>query len=70
MAALIKSKYGIEVTDYNELNGIRTMWIKMATIAAKDEYAKDWSFFPVTNDQELINKLFSQDVLKKLAAKE
>jgi len=62
------SKYGIEVTGFSEINGIRTMRLKVVTIAAKDEYAKDWTFLTVISDQELINKLFSKKVLEKLSS--
>jgi hypothetical protein len=69
MTTLIKSnEYGMEVTGYNEINGISTIRMRVATIAAKDEYAKDWTFLGVTSDQELINKLFSKKVLEKLAS--
>jgi hypothetical protein len=67
MATLMRGEYGIEVTRFEEADGMRTMRIRVATIAVKDEFAKEWSFFTVTGDQELINKLFSRKVLEKLA---
>jgi hypothetical protein len=68
MATLMRNEYGVEVIGYEELDGMRTMRIRVAIIAAKDEFAKKWSFFTVTGDQELINKLFSRKVLEKLGS--
>jgi hypothetical protein len=67
LATLMRNEYGLEFTGLEEANGMRTMRIRVSTIAAKDEFAKEWSFFTVTGDQELINKLFPRKVLEKLA---
>jgi hypothetical protein len=67
-AMIISEQFGIEVTGYDEINGMKTIRMKVLTIAAKDEYAKDWTFIAVKSDQELINKLFSKNVLEKLAS--
>lgn len=68
LATLMKGQYGIEFTDLKEVNGMRIMRMKVAAIAAKDENAKDWCFFAIASDQELINKLFSRKVLEKLSS--
>jgi len=70
LAALMRNKYGIEFINYQEKNGMRIMQIRFMAIAVKDEFAKDWSFFTVTNDQELISKLFSKKVLENLTSKD
>lgn len=67
LATLMRNEYGIEFTGMEEAGGMRTMRIRVMTIAAKDEFAKEWSFFTVTNDQALINKLFPGKILEKLA---
>jgi hypothetical protein len=64
---LMRNEYGIGVTGFEEADGKIKMRIRVVTIAVKDEFAKQWSFFTVTNDQELINKLFPKKVLEKLA---
>lgn len=68
LAALMRGKYGMDFFSLEEMDGMRIMRAKVWAIAAKDEFAKDWSFLNVTSDQEIINKLFSQNVLKKLVS--
>ncbi len=68
MATLMRSESGIEITRLDEADGIRTIKVKVLAVAAKDEFAKEWSFFTVTEDQELVNKLFPRKVLEKLAS--
>jgi hypothetical protein len=70
MATLIRSGTGMAVTSYEEKNGMTIMRLRVVTIAAKDEFAKEWSFFPVLNDQEAINKLFPKKLLETLASKD
>lgn len=68
MATLIQNEFNIELLDYKELPGRIILKVRIATIAAKDKFAKEWSFVTVGNDQELLNELFSAVTLKKLSA--
>lgn len=69
MATLMRdNKLGVDVTRYEEKDGMTILQFRVMTIAVKDEFADKWSFFTVTGDQELLNKLFPKKVLERLAA--
>lgn len=70
IATLTKGQYSVEVLSYQVKDRMRVMRVKVMTIAAKDEFSKEWSFFRVTHDDELTNKLFPMKVLEKITAKD
>jgi hypothetical protein len=68
MRVLIGGHYNMETLDYKEVPGGIISNVRIATIAAKDKFAKEWCFFTVGSDQELLNEIFSVAVLKRLSA--
>lgn len=71
MRTLIKANYGIEITGYENKNGVTIMTFRLSAIAAKDNYSKEWTFLTVTNDeafQQYIKNLFPNNVLEALTA--
>lgn len=68
MAALLKQQYqGIEFTDIQTTNGQTHMKMKVAAIAAKDSFAKNWSFISVIGDQLVLFNLFPKEVLASIS---
>lgn len=63
----IAAKYGAENVSKDENTGIIKIRNTSNMVAIKDEYAKEWSFVNLTEDEPMINKLFSKEVLDKLA---
>jgi hypothetical protein len=69
LATLIRNNnLGVDITRYEEKNGMMILQFRVTAVAVKDEFADKWSFFTVTGDQELLNKLFPKKVLERLAA--
>jgi hypothetical protein len=68
MATIISGQFNAKVDKLDYSEGITTVHMKLMAVAVKDEYSKDWTFFTITADQELISKLFPKKVLEKLAS--
>jgi hypothetical protein len=65
IAETMKGQYGSENVKVDDTGVIR-IWQKSKLVAAKDEYAKDWSFVSLKEEDPTMNKLFSKEVLDKL----
>ncbi len=61
------ANYGKENVSYNEKTGAIKIRQISSMVAVKDGYAKEWSFVSLKEDDPMINKLFSKEVLEKLA---
>ena len=59
-------KYGRENLHFDEKTGSLRIKENNALVAAKDKYAKEWSFVSLKEDDPMINQLLSKDVLEKL----
>lgn len=59
-------KYGRENLYFEEKTGSLRIREKSDLVAAKDKYAKEWSFVSLKEDDPMINKLLDKDVLEKL----
>jgi hypothetical protein len=67
-ALLLANEFGVEMIDFKESPERTIMYVRVAAIAVKDKFAKEWTFVTGGNDQELFNSLFSVGVLKKLSS--
>lgn len=64
--ATLREKYGENNVTSNEAGVIRIRTTS-PMVAVKDAYAKEWSFVNLKDDDPMIEKLFSKEVLDKLA---
>lgn len=53
--------------DYDEKANTCKIRLKSSLFAVKDQDSKEWSFVNMKEQDSLMNKLFSKDVLDKLA---
>lgn len=60
------AEYGAENVTLDE-KGIISIREKSVMVAIKDEYAKEWSFVELKEDDPMTEKLFTKDLLAKLA---
>jgi hypothetical protein len=65
IAESMEGQYGSGNVKVDE-NGVIRIWEKNKLVAVKDEYAKDWSFVSLKDEDPMMNKLFSKEVLDKL----
>ncbi len=65
--ASIAEKYGEENVTMDEATGVIRIRTASPMVAVKDESAKEWCFVNLNDDDPMINKLFSKEVLDKLA---
>jgi hypothetical protein len=65
--ASIAEKYGEENVSMDEATGVIRIRTVSPMVAVKDELAKEWCFVNLKEDDPMINKLFSKEVLDKLA---
>ena len=60
------TKYGDENVSLDSA-GVLKIRTGTPMVAVKDKYAKEWSFVSLKDDDPMIHKLFTQEVLDKLA---
>jgi hypothetical protein len=66
IAETMKEKYGSKNVKVDE-KGIIRIWEKNKMVAVKDEYAKEWSVVSLKEEDPTMSKIFSKEVLDKLA---
>jgi hypothetical protein len=64
--ATMEEKYGKGKVNFDE-KGVLRIRVLNQMVAVKDEYAKDWCFVNLKEEDPMIAKLFSKEVLDKLA---
>jgi len=62
----MRAQYGEENVDIDKATGMIRIRTVNPMVAVKDEYAKEWSFVSLKEDDPMINQLFSKEVLDKL----
>lgn len=67
MQSIMENEFGKENVSVDSQTGSIKVYAKSPMIAVKDEYAKEWSFINFKKDNEMFAKLFSKEVLDKLA---
>ncbi|MBC7874049.1 MAG: hypothetical protein H7Y01_08635 [Ferruginibacter sp.] len=67
MVEMLAAEYGEENVSLDKATGIIRIRTSSPMVAVKDEYAKEWSFVNLKEEDPLVNKLFSKEVLDKLA---
>jgi hypothetical protein len=65
--ASMAEKYGEENVSMDEATGIIRIHTASPMVAVKDELAKEWCFVNLNEGDSMLNKLFSKEVLDKLA---
>jgi hypothetical protein len=66
--ASMAQKYGEENVTMDNATGILRIRMTTPLVAAKDEHSKDWTFVNLKEEDAMINKLFSKEILDKLAS--
>lgn len=65
--ATMAEQYGQDNVSVNEATGIIRIRTSSPMVAVKDELAKDWCFVNLKPEDPMMEKLFSKEVLDKLA---
>jgi hypothetical protein len=65
--ATMSEKYGVENVRMNDATGVIKIRTASPMVAVKDALAKEWCFVNLNEEDPMINKLFSKEVLDKLA---
>ena len=68
MLSSLSEQYGAGNVSIDPVSGYLKIKMVSPMVAAKDEYAKQWSFVNFKADDPITNRLFSKEILKKLAA--
>ena len=67
MVSALGAQYGKDNVSIDPTTGSLKIQITSPMVAAKDQYAKQWSFVNLKEKDPLTDRLFSKEVLKKLA---
>jgi hypothetical protein len=65
--ATMAEKYGENNVNLDKATGVLRIRQTSPMIAAKDEHSKEWTFVNLKEGDATINKMFSKEVLDKLA---
>jgi hypothetical protein len=65
--ATMNEKYGVENVSMDDATGVIRIRTASPMVAIKDNLAKEWCFVNLNDEDPMINKLFSKEVLAKLA---
>ncbi len=67
MRSVMAAQYGEENVSMDPATGILRIRQASPMVAAKDEHSNDWTFVNLKEGDPLMNKLFSKEILDKLA---
>jgi len=67
MVAALGAQYGEDKVSVDPATGNLKIQITSPMVAVKDQYAKEWSFANLKENDPLTDRLFSKEVQKKLA---